>query len=212
MAVRITSANRVMIVGTTGSGKTVLTKFLLGSQNRCIVIDPKHEFNLDGFKVSRFKLPGIWQKQFRLILRPRPGIEDDERMAEFLYKMLKRKNVTIYCDELASIHELFPVTEKVMTIIQTTGRSKHVAVWNATQRPRNFPRVFMTESEVFFVFRLQSEEDRDYVAGFIGNEAEEKLPLHLFWYYRGDDETTPRLLTLDLEDKKLYPVEMEQEA
>ncbi len=69
----------------------------------------------------------------------------------------------------------------------------------------------MTESEVFFVFRLQAEEDRDYVSGFIGNEVEEKLPLYIFWYFRGDDETTPRLCTLDLKENKIYPVEVEEE-
>ncbi len=207
--IKITSSNRVMIVGTTGSGKTELVKNLLASQNRVIIIDPKHEFKLEGFKVNKnFNYPNAFTKTFRQILRPRPG-RDDERLAEFLYTAYKRRNVTIYCDELAVIEESYPETLSVMKVIQVTGRSRHVGIWNATQRPRNFPRTFMTESEVFFMFRLQSAEDRDYMSGFIGNEVEEKLPLYIFWYYRGDDETTPRLCTLDLNDNKIYPVEVE---
>lgn len=199
-----------MIVGTTGSGKTVLSKYLLRFCNRVIVLDPKHEFMLPGFKVNKFSFPNPWTKEFRLVLRPRPTEEDDLRMAAFLQTAYRRKNVTIYCDELAVIDDLYPETLKQLKVIQVTGRSKHVAVWNATQRPRNFPRVFMTESEVFFMFRLQSEEDRDYMAGFVGNEVEEKIPLHDFWYFRGE-ESAPRLMRLDLEDGNVYPSESIQE-
>lgn len=211
--IKITNSNRVMVVGTTGSGKSVLTQFLLSSLNRCAVIDPKHEFHMEGFKVNRsMHFPNIWTKEIRQILRPRPGNEaDDSRMAEYLYTAYKRKNITVYCDELAVIEESFPETLSIMKVIQVTGRSKHVNLWNATQRPRNFPRTFMTESEVFFMFRMQAEADRDYMAGFIGEEATIKLPLYDFWYYRGDDPTTPRLLHFDMDNQKIYPVEQSQE-
>lgn len=197
-----------MICGMTGTGKTTLARYLLASCNRVIVLDPKHEFSLDGFRVNKnYSFPSPWQKEFRTILRPRVmNPEDDSRMAEFLLKAYKRKNITIYCDELYVIADSYPDTLAVLKMITIEGRSKHVSVWSATQRPRNFPRVFMTESEIFFVFRLQSEDDRDYVAGYIGKETEEKIPKFIFWYYRGEEEN-PRLLTLDLDSNKIYPLD-----
>jgi hypothetical protein len=62
-----------------------------------------------------------------------------------------------------------------------------------------------TEAEVFFVFRLQDEDDRKHIAGYVGNEVREKIPHHHFWYFRGEEES-PRLMTLDMGTESIYPV------
>lgn len=203
--IRITNSDRVMILGTTGSGKTVLAKRLLTNQSRLIVIDPKHTFKADNMRMNkRLSFPPFWKNDFRVILRPRR--DDDSRLADFLITAFKKKNVTIYNDELAVMEERYPESMSVLKEIALTGREKRVSLWNATQRPRNVPKIFFTEAEVFFCFTLRSEEDRDHIAGFIGNEVESRIPLHEFWYYRAGDESI-RLLRLDLTDNQVKRVQ-----
>lgn len=203
MTIRINNSDRVLILGTTGSGKTVLSKYLLADQSRLIVIDPKHTYKADRLNKNRMKYPAF-TKNFRLLVRP--GRADDERLADFLLTAFKKKDVTIYNDELAVMEERYPATVSILKEIALTGREKRVSLWNATQRPRFIQTLFKTESEVWFTFRLQSEEDRKHVAGYIGNEAESPIPLHQFWYYRTGEES-PRLMRLDMQKNRIYAIE-----
>ncbi len=185
--IRVKSNERVAIIGTTGSGKTVLSKHLLKKQNRIVFIDPKHTLKIDGAKVSRsWKVP-LFSDSFSFIIRPRRG--EDERLAEFLHKLFKMGRVTIYIDELSSIVDFFPEATMELEDIVRTGREKGVAVWAAMQRPRHIPLLFLSESEVFFVFRLRTGDDRKHVAGFVGiEEVNKKMPLLDFWFIRADED------------------------
>lgn len=200
----IKNSDRVVIVGHSGSGKTVLAKFLLLTQTRVTVIDPKHTFRLDGFKPNKSMRFPSWSNAFQNVIRP--GRNDDEKLSEFLFSCLKHRNNTIYVDELAVMEERFEASTAVLKEIALTGRERKVSLWNAIQRPRGVPRIFFTESEVFFQFNLRSDEDRQYMSGFIGNEVREQIERHNFWYYRGE-ESAPRLMRLDLESNKIYNVQ-----
>jgi hypothetical protein len=193
--IRIDANERAAFIGATGTGKTVLAKFLLGYLDRCIVIDPKHTFKLDGYKRG-WTLPWLGNK-FRIIVRPKPS--DDERLAALLWEAYQRRNVTIYVDELASLEDRFPETIDILQEIARTGRERKVGLWSAMQRPRWVPRIFLTESETFFVFALRSKDDRANVAGFIGGESDDrKIPFHFFWYVRPEEEN-PALMKLNIE-------------
>ena len=203
--IQIRNSDRVLFVGMTGTGKTTLVKHFLADMNRCIIIDPKHTFRLEGFKLNKaIRFPSMWQRDFQMLIRPRR--DDDERLADFLIEGFKKKNVTIYCDELAVMEERFPESISMLREIALTGREKHVSLWNATQRPRGIPTLFKTECEVFFNFRLQDDDDRKHMSGYIGSEAREKIPHHTFWYYRGELDA-PRLMSLDLETNQIFEVE-----
>jgi len=198
--IRITSSERVLFVGATGSGKTVLAKWLLASLRRVLVIDPKHTFSLDGFLYADrlpFWLP--WQRQeFQIITRPSRG--DDEKLRNLVESVYFLGNATIFVDELASLADRFPLTLETLEDIARTGREKRVSLWNAVQRPRWTPKIFMTETESFFVFGLRAEEDRQYLAGFVGKEVTEiKLAKHEFLYCRSDANTAPERLRLNLD-------------
>jgi hypothetical protein len=199
--IRISSSDRVVFVGHSGSGKTELAKYFLRMQTRVTVIDPKHTFRLDGFKINKSFSFRPWVNQFQNVIRP--GRNDDDKLAEFLFSALKKKNNTIYVDELAVMEERFPESTQVLREIALTGRERKVSLWNAIQRPRGVPRVFFTETEVYFMFNLRSDEDRQYLTGFIGNEVREQIPRFQFWYYRGEEDT-PRLMTLNLKENVIY--------
>lgn len=202
--IKILRSDRVLFLGTTGAGKTELAKYFLIGANRSIVIDPKHTFRLEGFKTNKsMTFPSWTPKEFKYLVRPKR--DDDERLADFLITAFRKRNLTIYCDELAVMEERYPESISILREIALTGREKNVALWNATQRPRGIPPLFKTEAEVFFVFRLQDEDDRKHIAGYVGNEVREKIPHHTFWYFRGEEDS-PRLMTLDLKSDSIYSI------
>ncbi len=199
--IKILNSDRVVLIGKTGSGKTTLVKHLLPRINRVIAIDPKHTLSIDGFKRS-WSIPRFSNK-FQIIVRPKRT--DDEKLYDLILKADKARNVTIYVDELATLTDVFPESTALLADIARTGREKRVALWTATQRPRNIPRVFLTETEIFFVFRLRSGDDRLYVKGYAGDEVIDQIPNKQFWYIK-DEEDLPSLLTLDLETKKIMKI------
>lgn len=193
MKIKISNDERLVFVGATGSGKTVLAKHFLPRLNRVFVIDPKHTFKLEGFRIRR-GLPMLG-KEWRIIYRP--GREDDYEMADMLDDLFRLKNVTIFCDELSTLAERYKETTGVLADIARTGRERHVAVWTALQRPRWVPRVFFTEAEGVFMFNLRSGEDRAYMSQFVGPEVLDPIEKFTFWYSHADEET-PELMRYNM--------------
>jgi hypothetical protein len=194
--ISIQDDERVIFVGTTGFGKTVLAKHFLAGMNRVLVIDPKHTFRMDGFKRSK-KLPTFRGKEDDFHVIYRPAWEDDNDLAHLCAKLNKMKGCTIYCDELATLSEQFPQSTSILADIARTGRERHVALWSSVQRPRWTPRVFFTETEVYFQFNLRSSEDRAYMAQFTGAQTIDPLDYFRFWYSRVSDPE-PYLMKLDI--------------
>lgn len=199
--IKILNSDRVVLIGKTGSGKTTLVKHLLPRINRVIAIDPKHTLNIEGFKRS-WNIPAF-SNRFQMIVRPKRN--EDERLYDLILKADKMRNVTLYVDELATLTDFFPESVALLGDIARTGREKKVALWTATQRPRNIPRLFLSETEVFFVFKIKSLEDRMYIKGYVGEEVIEQIQSREFWYIRDDDDTHS-LLTLDLETNKIMKI------
>lgn len=201
--INIKQGEHVAIVGTTGSGKTVIARHLLHGMRRVIVLDPKHEFMSPGFKLGR-ALP-IIRREFRTVHRPMRGLGGDIIMRDLVGDALKAKNVIIYVDELATVSDYFPLTRDMLQEVARVGRSRNVSIWTATQRPRWVPKTFFTESRVMLMFSLMSKDDRDHMAGFLTEDARQQINLHNFWYHRAG-MLQPALLKLDLHKRRILEV------
>jgi len=183
--VDIREGERAVIIGATGSGKTVMARALLRDVPRLVVLDPKgtlgkwglEEWNED----TQQRLYDREPVRVRVVLE---GGRDSEKFWEsVLQEVYEATDLVAYIDEAYGINDSTK-PGPWLNAVWTRGREFRETGIAATQRPRNIPRVFLTEAEHYFIFTLRHPEDRKYVAGFIAPELEEKVPdKHGFWYF-----------------------------
>lgn len=182
------AADRIVIIGPTGSGKTVAGAWVLSRQR----FDKRPWVALD------FKGEELWDKVGDPPMRPlrlgqmpgrrglyrldvNPGQEDELEL--WLWKVWKHGNIGLFCDEVS----LIPQKDAFKAILRQ-GRSKLIPVIACTQRPVDCDREVFTEAQYRQVFGIE-DLARDYpvIKGLFGNidlrEALPKLKRHeSLWY------------------------------
>jgi DNA helicase HerA-like ATPase len=179
---------RMMIVGTTGSGKSVLERHLLKLYSRSIVIDPKLTLgsgergggHLPGYELARTpreleRMAGRHpHTQYRPEMRyQNPG--DFERVFDWIYR---RGSTMLAVDEVFDVHHHNRAPISLRRIL-TSGRELGIGFIGCTQRPRGIDRRLMTEAEIWAVFHLRDEDDRRFLRPRIGMG---RLPSYGFWW------------------------------
>jgi len=177
--------SRTLVVGKTGSGKTVAATWQLSERDYdvrpWIVIDYKHErlFSLiRGAEVIsvRAKLPtepGVY------IVQPRP--DEEGEVEAMLWAIWERGNTGLYVDE----GYMLPMKGKspAFQAILTQGRSKQIPVITLSQRPVWISRFAISESDYYQVFWLTDIDDRKTVGRFIPDGVNNRLEeYHSIWY------------------------------
>lgn len=186
---KIKSNERVCVCGKTGSGKSHLVRQLLSCFNRVIFFDPKREnfdlkgdvvYNLDDVKEK------IKQPNFFIIYAPLSL--NDAEFDEFCKLVYYEGNLTLILDEVISLGS-HKVNEWHNRLIRL-GRSRGIGIWHLIQRPSFVSNYILSESEHFFLFKLQTEQDRKKIKGIIGDCAEllNDLPQYHFVYYNHLEE------------------------
>lgn len=201
--IEIGADERIAIIGATGSGKTVLARYLLSFTLRAIVVDPKHSFELEGFKGLRRRPFLSPAKEFHYLYRPR--MAEDKKLAEFLAYFWDTGDTIIYIDELSTLAEGYKMSIDVLSEIARTGRERNVGLWVTMQRPRFVPKLFLTESEQLFIFALRNAEDRQYVAGYAGEEVREPIDKFNFWYVSAHEDKI-KLLHLNIDNNRIQEI------
>lgn len=184
--------DRVALVGRTGSGKTYLARLLLANVRRLVVVDSKSslaEWSLEipssrDWRSFERGNPARWR-----VLHP---ITDDpqswyEQLFQRLYLI---GNVTVYIDEAYAVTPVGKQPGAWLSALYTRGRERGISVWAATQRPTWIPLFMLSESDWFFIFRLQMAEDRRRMAQIVGNEVLRPIPdKHGMYTYHVDQDT-----------------------
>lgn len=202
MKLRLPGPNsRTLIVGRTGSGKTVAALWQLSERDYApppnveynganarpwVVIDYKRDENIANIEGAEYislsdplpTEPGIY------ILQPRP--DQDAEVEEWLWRVWERGKIGLYVDE----GYILPKSGKTpaFTSILTQGRSKGIPVIILSQRPTWINRFAISESDFYQIFHLNDARDRKTIGAFIPGEVDERLDeYHSIWYDVGRD-------------------------
>lgn len=186
--------HRTVIIGPTGSGKTVFAAWLLSRQR----FDKRPWVCLDFKNEDMWSLVGRPHMQ-RLVIGDMPGRKGLYRMAvhpaqeyeleRWLEKIWSRGNVGIFSDE----QSLVPKGPAMKAILRQ-GRSLHIPAIMCTQRPVDCDREVFTESQFVSVFSIEDQRDLRAIQGYMRDAPiEEALPPYWSYWY---DRASRELLTL----------------
>jgi hypothetical protein len=183
--VTVDSGQRVVAVGKTGSGKSFLMRYLVLQLHRVMVLDPKATIDPKVWRLEWATETLLRQlkkgKSARILVRA----DNLEEYAYWLQAAWDIGNIVVYIDELYALVEFGQSKPpKILSRIYTQGREKEVGVWGATQRPSWVPMFTLSESDWFFAFRTQLQDDRRRLAELMGEEVMQPIPdKHGFWVY-----------------------------
>lgn len=177
---------RTLIVGKTGSGKSVFAAHVLSNapftRQPYIVIDYKTEELFNSIDRARHidykeipKRPGLY------ILHARPDI-DDEAMNDYLWKVSNKGRIGLVYDE----GYMLP-SKGALNTIYTQGRSKRIPVITLTQRPVWLTRFAFSEADFIAYLHLNDREDQNTLKRFVPPndvwDLKRRLPdYHSRWY------------------------------
>lgn len=186
------STDRTTAVGTTGSGKTIGGMWVLSGQNfdemPWVIVNYKNDEHLNniekaeeiGLSSKLPERPGIY------MLRPEP--DDIAGIDAWFWRVHARENIGVFCDEIFMLGQHC----RGFNTLFMQGRSKHIPMIVCTQRPVLCTPFAFSEATFFMIFNLIKKVDRERIAGDVPINADYRLPLHHFYWYKvGTDRVTP---------------------
>lgn len=162
--------DRTVIIGPTGSGKTIFGAWLLGLQRfdkrPWVALDFKGEelwYRVGDPPMRRLRLGSMPGKRGLYRMDVNPGDEDE--LEEWLWRVWKKENIGLFIDEVS----LVPRKAAFKAILRQ-GRSKRIPVIACTQRPVDCDREVFSESQYRVLFGIE-DMTRDYpvIKGLFGN-------------------------------------------
>ena len=195
---KIQPGKRCLVVGRTGSGKTVWGRWMLNrSPGKWIILDMKHDEGFQGKGRIITDLPDVnmllklWKKDRWIIIRPKtldPDLID--QWIEYVHESVE--NVGLFVDELYYIHTHGQAGRGLIGWL-TRGRSRKQSFLGGTQRPAWISKFLFSESDRFSIFSLNLLEDRKRVYEFVGDKIVLQNPPEFCW--RWYDISKNKLLT-----------------
>ena len=184
---------RILVVGKTGSGKTVAALWHLSKQDfderPWTIVDFKRDNQINAIEGAEYisveddppTEPGIY------IMRLNP--DDTPLLDEYFNKVWAQENHGLYIDEGYMVSSSRTPSKAFRTVL-TQGRSKRISVILLSQRPNWIDRFNVSESDYFQVFWLNDSDDRKILQRFLPENAdlENRLaPFHSVYYDVGSD-------------------------
>lgn len=174
--------DRTVVIGPTGSGKTVGGGWVLAQQRfdkrPWVAMDYKDEILWDDVgtpPMRDLKLGAMPGKVGLYRMAVRPGQEDETEA--WLWKVWAKGNIGLFCDEVSLIPQ-----KAAFKAILRQGRSKRIPVIACTQRPVDCDREVFSESQYRMFYGLEDDRDWPVIKGLFKN-ADVTKPLPKYWSY-----------------------------
>ena len=211
----IKDSEHMFICGGTGSGKSVLAEVYCAGFDRIIKVDIKDEVTArrnagealwrglvenEDFEVV-YSLEAVKNSEFGRIIYVVPFEEQDlDHYDDLCLYVYQQGNMRLWVDELMLFTEGAMRYPKYMKAILVSGRSRNATLTMCTQRPMGIPAICIANSQHFFVFTMNNDQDRKKMADVTGcRKLLEPPPKYAFWYYReGDDPEGVKKWTLKI--------------
>lgn len=179
---RIGREQHAFIAGATGSGKSVLARFLVLDplKQYSVVWDPKHSRTVSQWPGQKFiysfdELEGSEER--RIVYRPPiEAGESAEEQLRFFRWIFEQGHVRCYVDECVALLDNQRGNLWFRACLQM-GRELGVSMVCATQRPVSIPIITMSEASRVFVFRLNWPEDQERIKKITGISEREQQAL-----------------------------------
>lgn len=186
------STQRALIIGRTGSGKSMMGSWLLShadfDRRPWLVIDYKYEALFRDPAVKHLfteirptsRMP---KKKGLYIVHPLPN--EGDQMEDLLWRVWDRGRTGVLVDE----GYMLPDRGAFQALI-TQGRAKRIPMIILTQRPVEMNRFAVSEADFYALFRLQDDRDWKTVEAFTPLNRDMRLPpFHSWWYDVARDRT-----------------------
>jgi len=178
------ASDRTVVIGPTGSGKTVGGAWILSRQNLnarpWVCLDFKREelWEMVGFPPIKDLDLGVVPKRpglYRMTVQP----NEDDPLEAWLWKIWTKGNVGIFVDEVS----LMPRRGAFKAILRQ-GRSLRIPVIACTQRPVDCDREIFSESQFRMLYGVEDPRDWLIIRGLFRHaDVEEPLPpFYSYWY------------------------------
>lgn len=174
----IDRGKRALIAGSTGSGKSVLAKWLISrSPSRWVILNPKHTLayqSLDDAVIVRSLEIGKTEKEMKrhrfVIVNPDSVYADPDTLDDYVMQLHTGwQNLGLVCDELYTMHK-GGVAGKGLLGWLTRGRELKQSFVGLTQRPAWLSQFLFSESDYLCSMRLGLTKDRKRMIEMTDNE------------------------------------------
>lgn len=169
----------IVLVGTTGSGKSWLAETMLPRYESYFAIDSQDSLEIPGKRIAAPDYLKILLPLYkRLHYVPKPEFLERD-VFNFIFRTLldssskKRPHPrVIYIDEIYHVGYGTAFPSWLPKAI-TTARQRKLSFWISTQRPRQIPIPIFSEAAKIYVFFLAKEDDCKLISTFARSDKKE---------------------------------------